>query len=116
MSEISEKTRLGVTIGGAALLVVIVFGAGQFWGGRAAKDDFRDLTLARHDTEISELRKSIAEIKETIVRSEASQRAALDASNRADGKGTAILLEMATLRETLASRGINIQRPNKGDD
>lgn len=110
MADISEKTKVTLQIGGVLVLAAAIFTAGQFWGDWGASNRARDKTLERHELAIDELRKSITEIKETAIRSEASQKAALDAANRADGKGTAILLEMATLREALAARGVNIAR------
>jgi hypothetical protein len=110
MAEISEKTRLGMTIGGAAVLIVSIFAMGNLWGGWQAERLAQAKTLDRHEGEITDIRRSVEELKETIILGQADQRAALDAATRADGKATAILLEMATLRESLVASGVNIPR------
>jgi len=114
MGEISEKTKVSLQIGGALAIALVLVTGGRYWGnwerdGVAVKE-----TLSRHETAIDELRRSVSEIKETNIRTDAKMTAALDAANRADGKGTAILLEMASLREALAAKGINV-RASKED-
>lgn len=111
---ISEKTKVSLQIGGALALAVVLVTGGRYWGSWERDNVSTKETLARHELAIEELRRAVGEIKETSIRSEAKQTAALDAANRADGKGTAILLEMASLREALAARGINV-RASKGD-
>lgn len=114
-TTISDKTKVTVQIGGAITIAAALLIGGKYWGSSETETANTKATLARHEVAISELNTAVANINSSMIRSEASIKAAMDASNRADGKGTAILLEMATLRESLASRGINLRSQQRED-
>jgi uncharacterized protein HemX len=110
-SQISEKTRLGITIGGACLIVAVIFGLGQFWGGLQSERAYEKETLARHETDIRELRQTFGEMQGTLRDIQNSQNNSKDAMNTAVRNTTFLIDKMGSIQVALAERGITV----KGD-
>jgi hypothetical protein len=106
MGEISEKTRVTLNIVGALMIVALVFGVGRFWGDRGATDNFRDQTLARHEAEITELRRSIGEIQASLREIKTAQDTSRESTATAVRNTTFLIEKLGQVQVALAGRGI----------
>ena len=111
MSEISEKTRLGMTIGGAAVVVALVFTLGQAYGSWRTDRVNEVTTLDRHEADIRELRTTFAEMQGTLRDIQNNQVNSRDSINTAVRNTTYLMESFSEVKVALAKSGIDV----KGD-
>lgn len=106
MGDISEKTRVVLNIGGVALIVALVFGAGRFWGTWSSDNRHRDEAIARHEGEIKELREAIGEVHGTLREIKTAQDTSRESTAATVRNTTFLIDKLGQLEVALAERGI----------
>lgn len=105
MAEVNESTKVAVKLGSAFAVVVVLLGAGRYWGALDAQRDSTELRLSRNEKDISELRETFGKMSATLIEVNGTiQRIdtnLLDIKQRTSEQDAWI----RTTREKLAERG-----------
>lgn len=110
-ATISEKTRVGLTVGGAVLALIFVLGIGRYWGAWELERAYTAKTLDRHEAEITELRRTFQEMQGTLRDIKNGQDNGKDQLATAVRNTTYLVGEIGNVKVALAERGITV----KGD-
>lgn len=111
MGEISDKTKVGLTVGGCIFAIIFVLGIGRYWGTWETERNYTSRTLDRHDQEIAELRRTFGEMQGTLRDIRNGQENSKESLNTAVRNSTYLVSEIGNIKVALAERGITV----KGD-
>lgn len=109
--DISDKTRLVVTWGGAIIVASALFFAGTIWSdfrGALAKNNEQDARLTKMEDRFTALERQLSELGK-------DQAAAAKDSSTAARVSTAVLWALGDLRVVLAEHGIRFDVPDPND-
>lgn len=109
MAEISEKTKVGLTVGGAIIAFIFVLGIGRYWGTWETERQYTIRTLERHESEIAELRKTFSEMQGSLRDIKNSQDNSKESMATAVRNTTYLVGEIGNLKVALAERGIKVK-------
>jgi hypothetical protein len=114
MSEINEKTRVAITVGGAIVALITVLGVGRWWGQVETERATTARTLERHESDIRELRDMFRSMESSLQQIKNDQSNMKESTNAAVRNTTFLITEMGAVKIALAERGIRWTEPRGG--
>lgn len=109
MAAISEKTRVGLTVGGFIVAFIFVLGVGRYWGAWESERAYTAKTLDRHEVEIVELRRTFTEMQGTLRDIKSGQENSTKQLDTAVRNSTYLVGEIGNVKVALAERGIIVR-------
>lgn len=110
MSELSEKTRIGLQVGTAIVCIIAIFTIGQYVGSWQSERVNTVKTLDRHDIEIRQLREAVTAMNQSLIELKTTQNAMVESVNTSVRQSTFLITEMTSIRAALQERGVRIPR------
>lgn len=110
MSELSEKTRIGLQVGTAVVCIIAIFTLGQKVGSWQNERDNTAKAIDRHDVEIRQLRDAVTATNQSLIEIKTTQNATVESINTAVRQTTFLITEMTSIRAALQERGVRLSR------
>ena len=115
-TTISERTRIALTVSGAIAAVLVLIGAGRYWGSWEAEKNFALKTLAAHEARFADQDKRMQGFEERLARMETGigtiqrqQEQTLATQDKQLAKSEMTNVLMNEIRVALAAKGINVR-------